>query len=352
MKLRQDIGFCTSPDGVRIAVASCGAGPVILRAAHWLSHVDYDLQSPVWRPWVEALSARNRFVRYDPRGCGLSDRFVTDLSVPAWQADLDAVAASIDEPQYVMFGVSQGAALAIVHALEHPERVSRLVLLNAYGRGAWTRASTDAERLEADTMVNFVRIGWGRDNPAYCRFFTNLFIPGGTPEQHQWWGDLERETASADVAADLLHGMQRIDVLDRAARLDVPTLIFHCRGDMRVPFDEGCRLAAAIPNARFVPLDSSNHILLPEEPAWEVFHAELSRFLGQEEPARPRAVREARLTPAEEAVLSLVAEGLDNRVIAARLGKGEKTVRNQLSMIFDKLGVKTRAQAVVAALAE
>jgi pimeloyl-ACP methyl ester carboxylesterase/DNA-binding CsgD family transcriptional regulator len=352
MRLRQDIGFCSSADGVRIAVASCGSGPVILRAAHWLSHVDYDLESPIWRPWLEALSARNRFVRYDPRGCGLSDRFVADLSLPAWHADLDAVAASIPEPDYVLLGLSQGGGLAIMHALAHPERVSRLVLVNAYAQGGWARATSDAERLEAETMVNFVRIGWGRDNPAYCRFFTNLFIPGGTDEQHRWWGDLERETASAEVAAELLHVMQRIDVLDLAAKLDVPTLILHCRGDMRVPFEQGRKLAAAIPHARFVPLDSANHVLLPDEPAWKVLHAELSSFLGQDEPARPRIVREAGLTPAEEAVLRLVAEGLDNRMIATRLGKGEKTVRNQLSMIFDKLGVNSRAQAVVAALAD
>lgn len=351
MKLRQHIGFCSSADGARIAVASCGAGPVILRAAHWLSHVDYDLESPVWRPWVEALSARNRFVRYDPRGCGLSDRFVADLSLAAWHADLEAVAASIPEPRFVLLGVSQGGALAVTYALRHPERVSHLVLMNAYGEGARTRAKSDAERLEAETMVNFVRIGWGRDNPAYCRFFTNLFIPGGTPEQHRWWGDLERVTASAEVAAQLLHEMHGIDVLGLAAMLRVPTLSFHCRGDMRVPFDQGCKLAAAIPESRFVPLESRNHVLLPDEPAWRVFRAELARFLGQNEPSRPRAFRKAGLTPAEEAVLRLVAEGLDNRMIAARLGKGEKTVRNQLSSIFDKLGVKSRAQAIVAALA-
>jgi DNA-binding NarL/FixJ family response regulator len=146
--------------------------------------------------------------------------------------------------------------------------------------------------------------------------------------------------------------MQGMDVLDLAAQLEVPTLILHCRGDMRVPFDQGCKLAAAIPGARFVPLESSNHVLLPDEPAWEALHAELADFLGQDASAPPRAVREAGLTPAEAAVLRLVAEGLDNREVAARLGKGEKTVRNQLSMIFDKLGVKSRAQAIVAALGD
>ncbi|WP_220443755.1 alpha/beta fold hydrolase [Paracoccus luteus] len=325
---------------------------MILRAAHWLSHVDYDLASPVWRPWVQALAVRNRFVRYDPRGCGLSDRFVADLSVDAWQADLEAVAATVDEPRFVLLGQSQGGSLAITYALRHPERVSRLVLVNAYARGARARATSDAQLLEAETLVNFIRIGWGRENPAFCHFFTNLFIPGGTPEQHRWWGDLERETASPEVAAALLREMQGIDVLTQAAQLRLPTLIMHCRGDMRVPFDEGRRLAAVIPGARFVPLDSANHVLLAHEPAWRMFHAELAQFLEQDGPPQARAMREAGLTPAETDVLRLVAEGLDNAAIAARLGKSQKTVRNQLSVVFDKLGVTTRAQAIVMTLAE
>ncbi|WP_439626951.1 alpha/beta fold hydrolase [Shinella sp.] len=350
MKLDQTIRFCSSADGTRIAVASCGKGQVLLRAAHWLSHVDYDLQSPVWRPWLQALSARNRFVRYDPRGCGLSDRYVADLSVDAWHADLEAVAETIEEPQFVLLGLSQGGALAITYAARHPERVSQLVLLNAYGQGARVRAQTDAERLEAETLVNFIRVGWGRDNPAFAQFFTNLFIPDGTPEQHRWWGDLERLTAAGDVAAQLLWNMQGIDVLELAATLRVPTLIAHSRGDMRVPFDQGCKLAAAIPGARFVPLESKNHVLLPEEPAWAIFLSELATFLGQDRPMRPLAVREAGLTPAEAVLLDLVAEGLDNRAIAERLGKSVKTVRNQLSVLFGKLGVRSRSQAIVIAL--
>lgn len=341
-----------SSDGTRIAVASCGEGPVILRAAHWLSHVDYDLESPVYRPWLAALSARNRFVRYDPRGCGLSDRHVEDLSVAAWHDDLEAVAASIEEPRFVLLGLSQGGALAIAYALKHPERVSHLVLVNAYGQGAFARAKSDAERLEAATLVNFIRIGWGRDNPAFCQFFTNLFIPDGNPEQHRWWGDLERETASAEVAAQLLWQMQRIDVLEAATKLRVPTLIAHSRGDMRVPFDEGCKLAAAIPGARFVPLESKNHVLLPDEPAWTVFHTELATFLGHERDVPKHAIRDAKLTPGEAAILALVMEGLDNPSIAQRLGKSAKTVRNQLSVIFSKLGVHTRSQAIIKSLSQ
>jgi pimeloyl-ACP methyl ester carboxylesterase len=255
-----------------------------------------------------------------------------------------------EDLRFVLLGLSQGGALSIAFALRHPERVSHLVLLNAYSQGARARAQTEPERLEAETLVNLIRIGWGRDNPAFCRFFTNLFIPDGTPEQHRWWGDLERVTAAPDVAAQLLWQMQGLDVLDLATTLRVPTLVAHSRGDMRVPFDQGRKLAAAIPGARFIPLESKNHVLLPDEPAWAVFHAELATFLGQDRPVRPRAVRDAGLTPAEAALLDLVAEGLDNRAIAARLGKSVKTVRNQLSVIFSKLGVHNRSQAIVMAL--
>ncbi len=350
MRLRQTINLCKSSDGTAIAVASCGEGPVILRAAHWLSHVHHDLESPIWRPWIKALSARNRFVRYDPRGCGLSQRFVVDLSLGAWDKDLEAVAATLEGP-FVLLGLSQGGALAISYALSNPDKVSHLVLVNAYAQGARARAKNDAEKLEAETLVNFIRIGWGRENPAFCEFFTNLFIPGGTPEQHRWWGELERQTASPEVAAQLLHEMQGIDRLEQAADLRVPTLILHSRGDMRVPFEEGLKLAAAIPGARFVPLESRNHVLLPDEPAWSVFLDEFNRFLGQDSASFSRAVRDAALTPAEQAVLHLVAEGLDNRAIARKLGKSDKTVRNQVSSILDKLGVHSRAEAIVSVLA-
>jgi pimeloyl-ACP methyl ester carboxylesterase/DNA-binding CsgD family transcriptional regulator len=350
MRTDQNISFKTSVDGTRIAVASCGAGPVVLRAAHWMSHVDYDLQSPVWRPWVEQMASAFRYIRYDARGCGLSDRFVADLSLDAWQDDFNTVAASIAEPTFVLFAMSQGGGLAIRYAHEHSERVSHLVLLNAYCQGARVRATTQEELLEADTLVNFIRVGWGRENPAFSQFFTNLFMPDGTAEQHHWWGDLERETTSADVAARALHEMQGMDVLHLAKQLHVPTLVLHCRGDMRVPFEEGRKLASAIPGARFVALESRNHVLVPDEPAWSVFHRELASFVGMKETQFQAVSNSASLTPAEHEVLRLLAEGHDNQVIAAQLGKSSKTVRNQLSVIFQKLGVKSRAQAMLAAL--
>lgn len=341
--LRQSLRFCTAADGVRIAVAAIGSGPPLLRASHWLSHVEHDLESPVWRPWLAELSRDHTYLRYDQRGCGLSDSEVPDYSLDAWVGDLEAVADSLGLQRFPLLGMSQGGAIAIDYALRHPERVSHLVLHGAYARGAAIRAAGERERLEAEMLVNLIRLGWGRDNPAFRQVFTHQFIPGGTPAQHQWWNELERLTASPENAARTLEAFHRVDVTAQAAALRVPTLVLHARGDARVPFDEGRRLAALIPGARFVPLESDNHVLLDTEPAWGRFLQELRAFLGTPGDDADGDT----LTPAEREVLRLLALGLDNRAIAAQLDKAEKTVRNQVSSIFEKLGVRTRAEAIV-----
>jgi pimeloyl-ACP methyl ester carboxylesterase/DNA-binding CsgD family transcriptional regulator len=350
MTLRQNLRFCKSADGTRIAVASVGAGPPLVRAAHWLSHVEYDAQSPVWRPWLTELSRDHCYIRYDQRGCGLSDRDVADLSLEAWVSDLESVVDSLGLRRFPLFGMSQGGAVAIAYAVRHPERVSHLVFSGAYARGSLRRGGSEVARLEAETLVNLIRVGWGRNHPSFRQVFPYRFIPRGTPEQLRWWGDLEQVTASADVAARTLQAFQRVDVSDMAARLSVPTLVLHARGDVAVPFDEGRRLAGLIPGARFVPLESDNHVLLETEPAWPMFLAEVRAFLRPLSEDRVGDIAEqGALTAAEREVLRLVADGLDNRAIADRLHKSEKTVRNQVSTIFDKLGVRTRAEAIVKA---
>jgi pimeloyl-ACP methyl ester carboxylesterase/DNA-binding CsgD family transcriptional regulator len=342
----QHLRFVTAADGTRIAVASIGHGPPLVRAAHWLSHVEHDQRSPVWQPWLAALSQHHTYVRYDQRGCGLSDADVRDFSLDAWVGDLEAVVDGLALQRFPLLGMSQGGAVAIAYAVRHPERVSQLVLVGAYARGALRRASTEAERLESMTLINLVRVGWGRDNPAFRQVFTHLFIPDGTPQQHQWWNELERLTVTPDNAARTLEAFSNIDVRELAGQVRAPTLVMHSRGDARVPFDEGRQLAALIPGARFVPLDSRNHVLLEGEPAWEPFLRELRSFVGA---AGAPGWEALGLTPSERAVLQLVAQGLDNHAIAQQLGKGEKTVRNQVTSIFAKLGVCTRAEAIVRA---
>ncbi|HEU4458481.1 MAG TPA: alpha/beta fold hydrolase [Methylibium sp.] len=340
---RQQLRFCTAPDGVRIAVATIGRGAPLLRAAHWLTHVEHDHASPVWRPWLDALSKHHTYIRYDQRGCGLSDREVADYSLPSWVGDLSAVIDALQLPRVPILGMSQGGAVAIAYAVAHPERVSHLVLAGAYARGSLRRDPSPAQQLEAHTLVNLIRVGWGSDNPAFREVFTRRFIKHGTPEQLQWWTELMRITSSADAAARLLEAFHQVDVTELARQVRVPTLVLHARGDAAVPFEEGRLLASLIPGARFVTLDTDNHVLLSTEPAWGHFLAEVGDFLG----APPPTAADDGLTPAEREVLTRVARGLDNRAIAAELGKSEKTVRNQVSSILDKLGLHSRAEAIV-----
>lgn len=348
MSLRQNITFVTSPDGTRIATAAIGKGPPLVRAAHWLSHVEFDADSPVWRPWLAALSREHRYLRYDQRGCGLSDREVADLSLAAMVADLEAVTDALPGP-FPLIGMSQGGAVAIEFARRHPDRVSRLVLIGAYARGALRRPAGKGHRQEAEALLALVRLGWGRDNPAFRHVFTSQFIPGGTLEQHLWWTELERRTASPEAAAENLSAFYRIEVTEEARALDLPVLVMHARGDARVPFEEGRLLAGLIPRARFVPLESDNHVLLDTEPAWPRFLAELREFLLDDLAHDAAHGLSAELTPAERQVFGHLVQGLDNRTIAARTGKSEKTVRNQVSIILSKCGHPTRA-ALIAAL--
>ncbi len=347
MHIRQSIAFVTSSDGTRIATAAAGHGSVLVRAAHWLSHVEFDTESPVWRPWLSALSRDHRYLRYDQRGCGLSDRDATDFSLGAMVADLEAVTEGLQQP-FPLIGMSQGGAVAIQFAHRHPGRVSRLVLVGAYARGALRRPAGHGHRQEAEALLALVRLGWGRDNPAFRQVFTNQFIPGGTPEQHRWWTDLERRSASPKVAAAILSAFYRIDVTDEARALDLPVLVMHARGDTRVPFDEGRLLATLTPQARFVPLDSDNHVLLDSEPAWRPFLSELQGFLGDRAQSELMPLSSAALTPTEHQVFALLLEGLDNRAIAQRSGKSEKTIRNQVSAILSKTGHPTRAALIAA----
>jgi len=345
----QHIRFCTAPDGARIAYATVGKGPPLVRAAHWMSHLEFDWQSPVWRPWLAELARDRTLVRYDERACGLSDCEVPEISFDAWVADLEAVVAAAGLARFALFGMSQGAAIAIAYAVRHPERVSRLVIFGGFARGRSRRGAQHAEetRLEMD----LVRLGWGRENPAFRRHFTSQFLPDASLEQIRWFDDLQRVSASPGNAARIIELASGIDVVELLPRVAVPTLVLHAREDARIPFDEGRRIASAIPGARFVPLDSRNHILLEGEPAWPRFWQDVRGFLGAGEAAG--ADRSApgfpELTARERQVLELLARGLANDEIAARLGISAKTVRNQVSAVFDKLGVSTRAQAIVKA---
>ena len=343
----QRIRYLRASDGVRIAWAEAGSGPVLLKASNWLTHLEYDWQSPVWEHWMRFLSGHFRFVRYDERGCGMTDREVSDISFERSVEDLESVveAAAPAEP-FALLGMSQGASVCVSYAVRHPERVFRLVLYGGYARG-WFHRPDVRGRKEYEAMIELTRQGWGRDNPAFRQLFTSRFLPEGTHEQLEWWNDLCRKTATPEMAAALLEQRGGIDVSGMLRRVRTPTLVAHSREDAVVPIAEGRLLAAEIPGAEFVELDSRNHVLLEHEPAWRRFCEAVAGFLGVS-PATPAEdpAFEA-LSSRERTILTLMTRGLGNARIGEELGISEKTVRNQVSRVFDKLGVSTRAQAIV-----
>jgi pimeloyl-ACP methyl ester carboxylesterase/DNA-binding CsgD family transcriptional regulator len=344
-KLRQHIRFCTSHDGVRIAYATYGSGPPLVKAANWLSHLEFDFESPVWSHLVAELAREHTLVRYDERGCGLSDWNV-ELSFEAWVGDLEAVVHAAGVERLPLLGISQGASIAIAYAVRHPDRVTHLVLHGGYARGRLKWGAPEAQREQTEVMIRLAEIGWGQQNPAFRQFFTTQFIPDGTPEQHQWFNELERISTSASNAGRFLRVFSEIDVEDMLPRVACPTLVFHSVRDARVPFDEGRLMAGGIPGARFVPLESNNHLLLASESAWRRFVDELHAFLPG---AAPASGAFAALTPRERELVELIAQGRDNAQIAAELGLSTKTVRNHITKIFAKLEVENRAQAIVLA---
>jgi pimeloyl-ACP methyl ester carboxylesterase/DNA-binding CsgD family transcriptional regulator len=347
----QRLRFCTAPDGVRIAYALTGDGPPLVKAANWLSHLEFDWVSPVWRHWLLELSRDNTLIRYDERGNGLSDREVEDLGFEAWVSDLETVVDARGLERFALYGMSQGGAVAIAYAVRHPERVSHLILYGAFARGWRMRETTPQQKREYETLVSLMHVGWGSNNPVFRDVFANLMMPDATQEQARWFVELQHASASPEEAVRLRQTAYGIDVVELARQVRVPTLILHGRSDAAVPVAEGKYLAELIPGARYVELDSKNHVLIESEPAWPRFLAEVRAFIGCEKDrdAVPLDIPFAHLTSRERAVLELVAQGLDNNDVAARLSISEKTVRNHVTAIFDKLQLKTRAQAIVRA---
>jgi pimeloyl-ACP methyl ester carboxylesterase/DNA-binding SARP family transcriptional activator len=269
--LQQKVHFCMASDNVRIAYALAGQGLPLVKAANWLNHLEYDWRSPIWSELLHALAAEYQLIRYDERGTGLSDWNVDDISFEAFVRDLASVVDATELHRFALLGISQGCGVSIAYAVQHPERVSHLLLYGGYARGRRKRGST-AEIESSNATLTLMRLGWGQDNPAFRHIFTSLFIPNGTAEQMKWFDDLQRVTTSAENAVRIRQTMNDIDVTDLLERVSVPTLVLHCHGDAVVPFEEGRLMASRIPGARFVALESPNHLILPGEPA-------LGRFL-------------------------------------------------------------------------
>jgi pimeloyl-ACP methyl ester carboxylesterase len=263
---------------VRIAYAESGAGPILIKAANWLNHLEYDWMSPLWTDFLHALAAENRLTRYDARGCGLSDWDVPEISFDAFLRDFETVVEATGHQRFALFGMSQGCAVSIAYAAKHPERVSRLVLCGGFARGRRKRGQPNAEE-ESRAATALIRQGWENENPAFRQMFASLMAPDASQEQIRAFNDMMLKTATADCAARFREAVDLIDVTDQLAHVKAPTLVMHCRNDAMAPFDEGRRLAAGIPGARFVALDGRNHVVLPTDPVWDRFIGEIRDFL-------------------------------------------------------------------------
>ena len=275
---KQDIRFCSAPGGVRIAYATSGEGRPIVKTANWLNHLEHDWLNPVWGHLVRDLTRDHMLVRYDQRGNGLSDWEVEDMSFESWVDDLEAVVDSAGLDQFALLGISQGCAVSIAYAVRHPERVTHLVLHGGYAKGA--RIDAPPEIIQKhEAMLTLIREGWTQDNSAFRQLFTSMLIPEATNEQADWFNELTRVSTSPEIAVRLFDEFSHIDVRALLPRVRTPTLVSHSRNDARIPFEIGRELAANIPNARFLPLESRNHLILEQEKAWPRFLSEVSDFL-------------------------------------------------------------------------
>ena len=340
----QQIRFTTVASGARIAWARSGRGPPLLRAAHWLTHVERDSDSPIWRPWLQRLGRSVQCVSYDERGCGLSGSDDTPLGLEAAVEELVAVADAAGLAQTAVLGFSGSAAPAIAFAARYPQRVTHLVLLGAYACGMLHRTPSAEALAYHEAVVRLVELGWGKPESAVQQFFTATLIPDATAVQQAALNEQQRLSCDGRRAAAILRARVGLDVRPLLAQVRCPTLVLHAAGDATVSVEAGREVAAGIPGARFETLATRNHIPLAGEPAFERFCDAVAGHVREHATAGAPT-----LTPRERDLIELVARGLDNLQIAAHTGLSEKTVRNAMSALYARLGVEGRPQAVVRA---
>jgi pimeloyl-ACP methyl ester carboxylesterase/DNA-binding CsgD family transcriptional regulator len=349
--MNQQIRFCTSHDGARIAYAISGKGTPVVMSASWLTHLEHQWRSLAWKPWLEHFSSRHTLIRYDSRGSGLSDREVDEFSFELWIRDFEAVVDAAGLPRFCLLGTCQGGPVAIEYAARYPDRVAQLVLYGTYARGLLRRPEIPHQAERAGVLLDMLGLGWGQDSHAYLQVWASLFQPGGGIEHLRSWSEHQRCSTSAENAARLFETTFQVDVQDSARRIRCPTLVINAERDALVPLEEGRRLANLIPGAHFVSLDTNNHMLLPDEPAWQRLVKEVESFLDETTPAPDAGAQDrfSTLTLRERQILEEIARGFDNTEIAACLELSEKTVRNHVTRVFDKIGVGHRYQAIVMA---
>jgi len=342
---RQQIRFCRSADGTRIAYATFGAGPPLLWVGHFARHLEMDWRNPVWASWLNWLGRRHTVIRYDLRGCGLSDRDVGEISLGCMADDFNAVVGAVGLDTFAFFGTAGNVAPAVAFAGEHAGRIEHLVLYGCNTRGLFRRPRSAADDQEAETRLKALELGWESRNAAFGQFFAAMHAPDAT-EHYNSLSDLLRATTSAANAIRIIRAYWHLDLVESLQKVRCPTLILHSRDDPIVPFEEGRLAASLVPDARFVPIDSRNHILVESEAGWRQLTAAVDDFLPASLPVTSKL---SALTLREREILEAVARGQGNQTIAKQLGIAEKTVRNHVSIIFDKLGAGNRSEAIVIA---
>jgi pimeloyl-ACP methyl ester carboxylesterase/DNA-binding CsgD family transcriptional regulator len=339
----QVVRFCAAPDGVRIAYAVHGSGPPLVKVANWLTHLEYDWESPIWRHWLNELGRRFTVVRYDERCCGLSDPDPRELGLDAFVSDLEAVVDAAGLERFALLGISQGGAVALEYARRHPERVEAIAFCGGYSRG---RLQRDAPALEEHkARMEVARIGWGNDNDRFRKIFANWMLPDAGAAEIEAFDELQRRSCSAENAVRLLDAWARVDATSAFPGVKARALVCHARGDQAVPISEGELIARSLPDARFVPLDSRNHLLLPHEPAWQEFIRAVDDFFA----VAPHRERDDELSAREREVMTLVSRGLGNDEIADELVLSVRTVERHLSNVYVKWGLTGRAARAAAA---
>lgn len=369
--MHQDVRFCTTGDGVRIALATAGKGPPLVRVANWLTHLELDWESHVSRHWLTALASHHLLVRHDPRGSGLSDREVGSLELDDWVEDLRAVVDEVGLERFPLLGLGHAGAVALAFAARYPERVSRLVLFGSSAKGAFAPGAHPQMRSDAEALERMMAIGWNDGPPVLRSSFARLFVPEAPDERLLELCHLQQRAANAAEARRLWRAFNSLDVAAVARQVSCPTLVAHVADDAVVPHQQGAQLAALVPHARLLTLAGRNHILLEDEPAWAEFLGQVEGFLAEDGPSseappdvgrreggraaadpygvggRPDPFPE--LTAREREILDLIARGLDNGTISRLLHRSPNTVRNHITSIFSKLGVDYRPQAIVLA---
>ena len=274
----QQIRFCESADGTRIAFALTGSGIPLVRAGHWMTHIEHDWHSPIWRPFLDELGKRFEIVRYDQRGNGLSDWDVEDFSLERFTEDLEAVVNSTGRDRFALYAASQGVPVAVNYAVRHPESVSHLILHGGFARGRLVRKS-NAEVEQGEAILTLIQHGWGVAGSPFLKSFTTMYIPDGSQEQMDSLVELQRLTTNARNAVSIRRAIDRFDVTEILHKVSTKTLVVHARDDGVQPLDQGRTLASGIPGSEFVLLESANHVILQGEPAWRRFFLELDRFI-------------------------------------------------------------------------